>query len=75
MPREECSLGALSDLKCSQDRAEGDASISVPTYFLLPFDDDPAQDLELRDLIRLGDCIDRMSSVKSDSILSPAVWA
>ena len=35
LPREKFSLGALSDLKCSQDRAEGDASLSVPTCFLL----------------------------------------
>ena len=35
LPREDGSLGALSDLKCSQDRAEGDATISVPTCFLL----------------------------------------
>ena len=35
----------------------------------------PCTSVEVKDLVRLGDCIDKMSSDESDSILNPAVLA
>ena len=64
-------LGGEQGLDCiSYSRGE-----FLHYWFSSRLDNAPCTGLELRDLVRLGDYIDKMSSDESDLILSPAVLA